>query len=632
MKKLYSIGGLLLALVLFLAANLLFNTLFRSTRFDLTENRLYTLSEGSKKVLAKLNDPVKLRFYFSKKLSADTGAMVGYAQRVQELLEEFANHSNGKVTLEVYDPEPFSEEEDRAVGFGLQGAPLNAGGEKFYFGLAGSGLTDQEEVIAFFQQSKEESLEYDITKLVYNLSNPKKKVVGLLSKLPVEGDFMARMRNPRAAPEEWFFVDQIRNQFELRSLSDGIDTIEEGLDVLLLIHPQGLNEATLFAVDQYVLRGGKLVVFVDPHSEEQNVPQDPNNPLTGMMADRSSNLTALFDAWGLEMKGDEIVGDRGSALRVQDGNGTPVDYLVWLGLTNENGNFSSTDFVTSQLATVRFASAGVLTKKPGATTEFTPIIESTKDAQRVQKSMIQFGPDPGKLLQSFVSGDQKLTLAARIHGPVQTAFPNGKPQADAPPNGEAPAPVEALKQSKEAVNVIVVADTDVLGNRMWTRVQNFLGQTVVIPTANNCDFLLNALDNLSGSNDLISLRSRGRYQRPFERVVAIRKEADSKFRQREKELEDKLRQAEQRINDLQQGREGGDQFILSPEQEAEIKKFREEQLATRKELRKVKHDLLKDVDSLGAQLKWLNVLLVPVGLALFAAFYLTSRGRHRSKG
>lgn len=636
MKKLLSLGGLAIVLVLFLVVNILFNALFTSTRFDLTENKLYTLSQGAKGVLSKLNDPVKLKFYFSRKLlsGSDAAPLIGYGDRVRELLDEFVASSGGKLTLEVFDPEPFSEEEDRAVGFGLSGAPVTAGGEKAYFGLAATGTTDKEEVIPFFDQRKEESLEYDITKLVYNLSNPKKKVVGLITKLPLEGDMMERMRNPRAAPEEWAILEQIRSQFDLRTLSDGIDAIEPGIDVLLIVHPQQLAQETLYAIDQYVLGGGKALVFVDPNCEVQKVQSDPNNPLSGMMADRSSTLGALFDAWGIEMKADELAGDRDNALRVNYG-GQGVEYLVWLGFNKDKGNLSTTDFTTSQLGLVRMASAGILSKKDGATTEVTPLIETSKASQRVPKSQVQFGPNPPGLLQSFKSGDEKLMLAARVSGTAKTAFPDGDPKPKTPPaDGAKPEePKPALKESQGPINVIVVADTDMLGNNFWADVRDLFGiQKIMIKTADNCDFLLNALDNLSGSNDLISLRSRGKYQRPFDKVAEIRKDAEVRFRQREKELEDQLRDTETKISELQRGKgdsAGDGDVILTDEVLAEIKKFRDEQVKTRQDLRRVKHDLLQDVEGLGRNVTLLNLLGVPALVLLFSIAFLTRNKSHR---
>ena len=244
MKKILSTTGLIVALVFFLAFNILTNTALKSARADLTANKLYTLSDGTKKVLAKLKDPVRLRFYFSKKLAGDVPQIMTYAERVQELLEEFVAHSDGKVSLEVADPEPFSEEEDRAVGYGLQGVPVTAGGEQLYFGLVATGTLAAEETIPFLREEKEESLEYDVTKLVYNLSNPQKKTVGLLTKLPLEGDPMARMRNPNAEVQEWFVLTEIKKLFEVRTVPPSAEKIDADIAVLMIVHPQDLPQET----------------------------------------------------------------------------------------------------------------------------------------------------------------------------------------------------------------------------------------------------------------------------------------------------------------------------------------------------------------------------------------------------
>jgi ABC-type uncharacterized transport system involved in gliding motility auxiliary subunit len=397
-----------------------------------------------------------------------------------------------------------------------------------------------------------------------------------------------------------------------------------------VVHPQGIAPKTLFAIDQFVLRGGKVLAFVDPHCEVQEVKQDPQNPMASMMANRSSDLGPLLAAWGLEMSADELAGDRDSALRVGYG-AQPVEYLVWLGLRKATGGLDGDDFVTSQLDTVNVASAGILKKKDGATTEITPLMQTSSSSMRVPKTSVQFGPDPGRLLESFVSADEKMTIAARVNGPAKTAYPDGEPK-EAPSDGSVPAETAAdsLKESQGPINVIVVADADLLHDQFWTRVQNFFGQRLALPTASNGDFVVNALDNLSGSNDLISLRSRGRFSRPFDKVAEIRRDAETRFRQKEKELEDKLADTERKISELQSNKEGTSAMILSPEQQAEIERFREERLKTRKELRKVKHELQKDIEGLGTKLKFVNVGLMPFVIILsalgLAAFRSSRRG------
>lgn len=630
MNKIFGLGGLAVALLLFLVVNILTGAAFRSARLDLTENQLYTLSDGTRNILGRLDEPIRLRFFFSKQLAQKVGAgpLSAYAQRVQEMLEEYAAASNGKVALEVHDPEPFSEAEDKAVSFGIKGSPATTAGEMFYFGLAGTNTTDQEEVIPFFQQNREEFLEYDLTRLVVNLSTAERKVVGLLTSLNMEGNPLARFTNPEASADAWFVVEEMRKLFEVRVIPKESETIEEGLDVLMIVHPQGLSAQTLYAIDQYVMGGGKAIVFVDPHCEVQEVRQDPQNPMAAMMANRSSDLGPLLGAWGLDLAPDSLAGDLENALRVNY-QGQAVDYVVWTALRGgEQGLLNADDPVTADIDVINLASAGVLTRRADATTTITPLLQTSSQSMRVPKTDVQFGADPVRVLNSFVPANERLLVAARVSGPAKTAYPDGAPKAEAAEGETPPAPKEQIKESQGPINVIVVADADLLEDRFWTRTQNFLGQRIVIPTAGNADLAINAVDNMSGTADLISLRSRGRSVRPFDRVAEIRKAAESSLRARAKMLEDKLRDTEQKINELQSGKEGESALILSDEQRAEIERFREEQIKTREELRKVRYDMNKDIESLGTKLKVANILLVP-GIVVLAAIGAASIRKRR---
>jgi len=634
-KTLLSTTGLLLALLLFLGFNILAGAGLKSTRIDLTENRLFTLSQGTRNLLSSLQAPIKLRLYFSKKLASDAGGVTGYAQRVQELLEQYVARSKGKITLEVVDPQPYTEEEDQAGGFGLHGVPISAGGELLYFGLVGTNSTDQEEAIPFLDERQEDSLEYDVTRLVYTLSNSKKRVIGLLTKLPMEGNPMARFTNPDAESDPWAIVGEMRKLFEVRTVSPTAEKIDADIDVLMVAHPQGVSPQTLYAVDQYVLGGGKVLAFVDPYCEAQEVRQDPSNPMAAMMANRASDLGPLLGAWGLEMQPDDIAGDRDSAMRVGF-KGVAVDYILYLGLRGDQGTFSKEDFATSKLELVNVATSGVLKKKDGTAAVVTPLMQTSAKSMVVNRSKIMFQPDPTELLQSFVSGNQNLMIAARVSGPAKSAYPDGKPKSDKPEDGAGDAakkdekPAESLKESKE-INVIVVADCDMLTDHFWTRTQNLFGQKLSMPMANNADFVINALDNLSGSNDLISLRSRGRFNRPFDRVAEIRRESDKEFGQKVKELEAKLKDAETRITELQGQKDvQSSALILSPEQQKEVDRFRKDRAKIRKDLRAIKHSRDKDIESLGWWLKFANTLLIPI-LLVGAAIGLAMGRSRRAK-
>ena len=544
---------------------------------------------------------------------------------MRELLEEYVSVSGGKVKLEVLDPEPFSEEEDQAQQYGLKGVPIDNAGSTAYFGLVGTNATDDKETIPFFQQNKEASLEYDITRLIYKLGNPKKHVVAVISSLPIQGA-------PQAAPfmqaqpgtEEWMVVQQMKQLFDVKFLQADVDKIPSNVDVLMLVHPKSLSDKTQFAIDQYVLNGGRALVFVDPLAEVDRPPHDPSNPMAAMSAVRSSDLKKLFHSWGVEMVPGQLATDIDAATRVGMGNGPrqqSVDYVAWMQLNK--GNFDQHDFVTEGLKKMMLASAGYLqpiaasnastdkTKDKKDAVQFTPLIQTGPRAMSVPVSRVQFRPDPVGLLNSYKPGNKKLTLAARLTGNVKTAFPDGAPK-------DAGKFDKILTESKQPINVIVVADADMLEDRFWVNVQNFMGQRIAIPRANNGAFVINAIDNLSGSNDLISLRSRGDFSRPFEKVKEIQRDAEQQFRDREKQLEAKLNQTEQKLQELQRQKNADQAQILSPEQEKEIEQFQQDRIKTRKELRNVQHELRKNIEALGTRLKFINIALVPILIILFA--------------
>ncbi len=607
--------GLAVLLGLFFAINLFAGTVFRSVRLDLTEGGLYTLSDGTKNILRNLDEPIHLRFYFSQRLANDLPDIKSYGDRVRELLEEYAAHSNGKVELEVIDPDPFSEEEDRAVAFGLQGAPANATGDPLYFGLAGTNSTDQEEVIPFFQVRREEFLEYDITKLIHNLSNPEKTVVGVLSSLPIMGAAPNPM-NPRASAQPWFIIDNLRQLFEVKEIPASATELPEDLGVLVVIHPKGLDDQLLYSIDQFVLGGGHMVAFVDPHCEADEPPTDPRNPMASMGADRSSDFGPLLKAWGVEMSKDAIVVDRLNAQRVGY-QGKPVDYVAWLGLRQDA--CSQDDPITSELAHLNFATAGKLAALEDATTTFTPVIHTSAEATTVPTREISFMPDPNRLLREYQPGSEPLTLAARVSGTAQSAYPT------------VPEGVEAENHIDSGeIQILLVADADMLADRWWVDVQNFFGRRIAVPNANNADLLVNAVDNLSGSNDLISLRSRSTYNRPFDKVIELRRSAEARFRAEEQSLESKLQETERRISELQQQKnDPTSKVILTPEQRNEINRFRQEQVETRKRLRDVRHQLAKEIERLGMWLKLINIALIPLCLIIFAGLRATATHERR---
>jgi ABC-type uncharacterized transport system involved in gliding motility auxiliary subunit len=613
--------ALLTLAVLFVALTMLSNTLFKGARLDLTENQLFTLSSGTKNLLANLREPINLYFFFSEKTAQDIPLLTNYAKRVNELLQEYALNAAGKLKLQVIDPLPFSEDEDRAAQFGLQGIPKGTTGDNIYFGLAGTNTVGGLEVISFFQPDKEAFLEYDLSKLIYTLNDPKKPVIGLLSTLSMKRDFDPMTRQMR---EPWIITSQIEQLFEVRELSPTVNTIDTDIDILMLVHPKDLSDQTLFAIDQFVLKGGKAIVFVDPYAEA-DITQDPMNPAAALAANRSSAIPKLFQAWGVKFEPNLVVGDRGYALDVSKSPGQPlVRHLAILGF--DRSGFNQQDVVTAQLNTLNVATCGYFKAAEGSPTTLVPLITSSTQAMPIAADRFQLLTNPASLNQGFQPTGERYVIAARLQGKVKSAFPAGPP-GEKKPDTSMPS---LLAESAQAINVILVADTDVLTDRLWIRVQNFFGQRIATPWANNGDFVTNALDNLTGSTDLISIRGRATAVRPFTKVEALKREADARFRATEQQLQEQLGETERKLNELQSGRHKDENpLILTPEQNAELERFQEQKLAIRKQLRQVQHNLDQDIEQLGTRLKLINIGLVPLLISLLALTLATLRSRRR---
>ncbi|OGT29498.1 MAG: hypothetical protein A2W28_11610 [Gammaproteobacteria bacterium RBG_16_51_14] len=617
-NKVISGTGLFLAACLFVGTIILANATLTKWRIDLTENRLFTLSQGTLNILASLDEPVTLDFYFSQKEMIGYPLLMNYGVRVRDILYEYVAHADGKLVLNIIDPETFSEEEDQAVASGLQGIAVDAAGDRAYFGLAGTNSTDDEKVIPFFQSGKESALEYDITKLIYKLAHPEQKVVGVLGQLPLFGDQNQGVKEP------WTIISAMKDFFEVRDLGSKVDVIDQDIDVLMVVHPKDLDDATLYALDQYFLHGGKALIFVDPLAQQDQTPPDPDKP--SVMPNLDSDLKRLLDVWGVEVTNEKIAGDINLAMRVQSSDvrgPREIDYIAWMGL-NE-GNFNQDDFSTSELNLINMGTAGIINSKEGAGITVIPLLQTTEQSMQLDRDWLVVQRDPTIFLENFKPEGRKLLLAARLQGHVRTAFPEGK-HIDVSAGDTVREDPDFIREGD--IHVILVADTDILSDLFWVRKQDNFGVTMPQPIANNGDFVINSIDNLSGNNDLISLRSRGKYARPFELVEAIRKEAETKFREREQELQATLKETEEKIQKLQQEQEDKSTYILSAEQQMEIAKFSQERLKTRKELRAVQHELQKNIERLGSQLRFINIGLIPlliIMLALVSGIYHAHR-------
>ncbi|MDE0414719.1 MAG: Gldg family protein [Gammaproteobacteria bacterium] len=641
--------GLGVLLLVFLASVALVNVVFRGVRLDLTEAGLYTLSEGTQRVLEGIPEPVRLYFFISRGGLSDSPGLRAWADRVEDMLIEFEAHSDGRLDVSVIDPAPFSEDEDRAAAFGLQAVRLQVSDDPLYFGVAGSNAVGDEEFIAFMNPQREQFLEYDLAKLVHSLSRSDEPVVGLVSSLPLTGGFDPMQT---AVTEPWIITSPISDMFDLRDLDIIEDEIDEEVDVLMLVHPKVATPRQSYAFEQFLFRGGRALVFIDPLAEADPA-APPAGPMAGMPADRSSNLEFLLGHWGLEMPAETVVGDGRYALRVSEVDGTLARHPAYIGV--DLAETDSTEVVTAELDVLNLGFAGYLKVNEDAALEVTPLVRTSNDAGFLDPNLLAFTPDINSLWSGFNPQGEAVTLAARLSGTVASAFPDGRPEApedqadgeadDANPFAEAmgqggtsslPGEEEEPELSElpehiaeGEVQLIVVADTDLLSDRMWAQAQRVFGQLLVTEFASNGNFVLNALDQLAGSSDLMSLRGRAAFSRPFDRVDELRLEAEAQFRLTEDRLQEELVSTENRLAELQEARD--DQFALSPtpEQEAELEKFTDERLRIRRELREVRRNLDASIQRLGAFLKVINIGLIPllIGIGGLAVALLRRRNR-----
>lgn len=622
----FGAGGLVALAALFLAVVTLSNAGLRGMRLDLTQNRLYTLSPGTVQVLGELKEPVNLYFYFSRDTAGKQAPLIlPYANRVREFLEELAARSGGKIRLRVIDPQPFSDEEDRAAGYGLQALSTGGSGESLYFGLAGTNSTDGRAAIPSFQADREQFLEYDVAKLVQELATPKKPVVGLISTLGLQGQF-----NPMTGQmsDPWPIIAQLEELFALRPLTADVDRIDTDVDVLMVVHPKNLPQKTLYAIDQFVLRGGRLLLMVDPDSGADSSGQDPANPMAAAMAGHASDLEPLLHAWGVDYDPHEVVGDLERGLEVRtDLRSPPVRHIGILGL--RRADLDPKDVVTASLATINLATAGFLAQHAGAKTGFTPLLSSSTAAAPIPAQRFVALADPATLRDGFKPTGQRYTLAARITGPVETAFPAGPPPDFKPAPGP---PAAHLLKSTGPVNIVIIADTDLLLDYLWVQTHEAFGQRVAQAFAGNGDLIANILDNLGGSPALISIRGRESFTRPFERIEALKRRADDRLRSKALELESQLKQTEAKLTELQARRDDQSSLALSPEQEVELKRFTAEKMRVRRELRETERGLDVDIDRLDSRLKALNIAVAPLAVGAVGFLALLWRRRRQKAG
>lgn len=645
-RKVYALTAIVLAAILFVAINIVSDNWLRNARLDLTENGQFTLSDGTRATLKKIPEPITLRFFYSREVAADYAQVRAYAGRVRDLLQEYAAMAHGKLVLQEIDPEPYTPAEDDAVAAGLTAVPTQEG-DNVYFGLAGTNSIGGQETIPFFDQAREPYLEYDLSSFIYHLSSPSKPKLGIITSLPLDsgaGGVAAMMQGQQ---QPFVIYQQLHDSFDVQMLDQNIDRVPAEISTLMIVHPKPLGDKTLYAIDQFVLRGGKAIVFVDPLSEIANA---SSGGQPGMQSNATSDLEPLLKTWGVAYDPGKVVADGGRAQRVRMGDRAPeqVDYLIWLRLAADNpdgSDFSPTDPVTANLKQLNLATAGALKPIAGATTRFSPLVRSSAASELLDTATVRVMAQPQDLLRSFQPRGEKFYIAARINGPAKSAFPKGAPNEPLAPGAVPPPPLSAHIGDAKNINVIVMADSDLFDDRFWVQVQNVMGQRMAVPTADNAAFVVNAVENMTGSSDLISLRTRARSDRPFTVVLELQRQAESRFLAEAQSLQQKVAEAEGHLRDLE-GEGGGERAarkgkqanakgeMLSPAQQAEIEKFRRQLVDSRAALRQVQANLRSDVERLGARLAFINIALVPILVAAFAVglAWLRRRRRERARG
>ena len=651
-KFLFSGTGLLTVAVALLVSVGLISAL-PSIRIDLTEDDLFSLADGTRNIVSGLEEPIELLFFYSESATEDQPQIRSYGTRVQELLREIVIASGGNLVLSIVDPEPFSEEEDLATQYGVQPVPVTQGGQGIYFGLVAVELDNEKdpalrvsETMPLIRPDQEQFLEYEFMQLVTRVANPDLKVVGLLTTLDIDGGFDPMTGQ---ATQQWMITDYIRQLYDLRRIETNTEIIEEDVDILMIVHPEGLSGQTLYAIDQHVMRGGETFVFLDPTADSMVSRSERGSMIPAGMR---SDLPGLLEAWGVDYASDKVLTDNTLALRVQMGQGSrPVAHIGMIGANRTA--LAGDDIITRRLENLNLSSVGALAPRDGATTRFEPLIQSSSDAMLMNASLLEDVLDPSVLFDEFVSANERYTIAARVSGVISSAFPEGRPaskdaaadtseeetQADDENNsGEALIEKSSsdsdtmeghLPQTSGETNILLFADTDVLTDRLWVQVAQFMGQRIPQPYANNGDFVINALDNLSGGADLVSIRSRGRYSRPFERVVKLQREADDRLRTEEAALLERLAETEGQLAALNTDEGGQLLGQLTPEIQTEIDRFNAELLDTRRSLRDVQFQLTADIEALGSNLKWFNTAAIPMLLTVIALFMSLTRARRR---
>jgi len=620
-------GSLIFAVILVLNMNFLLSEVLNAVRIDLTDDKRFTISEGTFETLKRIDEPIRINVYFSSLLGERAPPYAQHFDRVRTLLTQYEQIADGGLIVTYHDPEPYSRSEDRAVSERVRGIPINRQGELGYFGISMSNSVDGREVIGFLDLDREQFLEYDLTSRIFKLASNKKPVVGLITGLGIEGTVDPN----EGVTQAWLFFREMRPFFEIQTLIDvneipsKLTRIPDHIDVLLLVQPLGLSPKTIYAIDQYVLRGGKVAAFLDPST------------LAAAGISYDEKLVPLLNSWGIDIARDKVATDLKNARKSETGKRDErvfSNFIASIALGNENIN--QNDVVSAGIEKLNFMTPGIITKVEGAGTQVTDLLFTSVQSMVIDSKLVRSSPDPVALLRAFKSGGVPLTIASRISGTAKSAYPDGAPTLDQEVfytndktidlehdlrTLESPGPHVASGQ----VNIIVIADVDMLQDRYWVKLREFFGEQIPLPHASNAAIAVSALENLSGGTALIALRARGIDDRPFDLVNELQVNAEQRFRETERGLANELKKLEKRIKDIESS--SGGSMVLDNDDRQVIQDFRQRTLEVRGELREVKLALRRDIDQLSEALRVVNIAGVPIIFVIGGLFAALMRRR-----
>jgi len=619
-KTLVSTTGLVALLCILILINVIFS--YAAIRWDATEDKIYSLSEGTRKIVSTLEEPVTVKFFYSRSNRNLPTNLKLYAKRVREFLAEYEHASSGRLKVEEYDPKPDSDEEEWAQKYGIRPIQIPAG-DKIYCGLVFM-AADQEETIELLDPTREELLEYDLTRIIHRIQTPVKKVVGIITPLPVFGQTQAPAGMPMSAGMPWLFVEELKKAYDVREIGPSTDRIEPSVNLLMILHPRDLNIKLQYAVDQYIVAGGNALVFVDPFCVSDNPPGRQQ-----FMRPPASSLEKLFSAWGIHMDPAKALADFDQTTRVRTRNNTLENSPVWISARGEA--FSDANVVTSKLESMLFPVAGAVQKSEGSQYEFEPMVQSGQNAALVES--FKAGLGAAAIRRDFVPTGERFNIVVRLRGKFKTAFPSGPPREEnKDTEGTADSQKNHLANGKESATLIIVSDADMLADEFYVQRNRILGFALSKVFNDNLNFLFNTVEILTGSDDLIGIRSRGKFERPFTTVMELERQAQERWLSKEQELTKQAESTNRRLRELEQQKDVSQKLIMSPEQEAEIARFREEKQRINRELKAVRKNLRADIEALGSTLRNINVFLMPLIVSIAGigfAIYKQRRVKHK---